>query len=546
MGLCGQGPTAGAPERRRGGNISPDGLDRYGWTLAVVLADGRDVAAGAKEWCRLQESNPRPPDYKSKYVGGRRGKHQEIYKLKWRISGIYLGSMGKQANTTGNPKVSPMLAQKPERGPAMTAPKSLLKGFARTVANAKPDPSKRVHLFDPDTRGLCLRITPKGKKTFTIVARDPSGKQVWREVGDAGQMTLEEVREKAREGVERLKRGEDPFPVLELPAPPESFETVMKTFLQRHVKKRGLRTAGEIERALNTNVLPEWKNREFRSIRRSDVAKLLDEIEDDRGPVMADRTLAYLSKLFNWYVARDDEFSSPIVRGMARTKPRERARKRILDDNEIRLIWPLLEGSYGAMVKVSLLTAQRRAKVAAMRWDELAEDGTWTIPSDDREKSNAEVLKLPDDTLDIIRSIKRVKGNPYIFAGRGDVHLAGFSELKASLDARILEALKKQAKGENPKKVKPLERWTLHDLRRTAKSLMARAGVRPDISERVLGHVIPGVEGVYDRYAYAEEKTEALEKLAKLVGRILDPPAENVVELRGKKVQQWVVPQGVV
>jgi integrase len=419
----------------------------------------------------------------------------------------------------------------------MPAPKSLLKGFARTVANAKPDPKKRVHLFDPDTRGLCLRITPKGKKTFTIVARDPSGKQVWREVGDAGQMPLEEAREKAREGVERLKRGEEPFPVLERPAPPESFEAVMKMFLQRHVKKRGLRTAGEIERALNTNVLPEWKHREFRSIRRSDVAKLLDEIEDERGPVMADRTLAYLSKLFNWHATREDDFSSPIVRGMARTNPRELARKRILSDDEIRLIWPLLEGTFGTMLKVSLLTGQRRAKVAAMRWSELAKNGTWSIPSEKREKSNAKTLRLPDYTLNIIRSVERVKGNPHVFAGRGESHIAGFSDMKDRLDARILKAQKKQAKtrGENARKVKPLEGWTIHDLRRTARSLMSRAGVRPDISERVLGHVIPGVEGTYDRHEYEEEKADALKRLANLVVCIVDPPTDNVVALQGAK-----------
>jgi integrase len=79
---------------------------------------------------------------------------------------------------------------------------------------------------------------------------------------------------------------------------------------------------------------------------------------------------------------------------------------------------------------------------------------------------------------------------------------------------------------------KPLPNWTLHDLRRTAKTLMARAGVRPDISERVLGHAIGGVETVYDRHSYENEKREALEKLAAMVERILNPPGESVVPLR--------------
>jgi integrase len=74
--------------------------------------------------------------------------------------------------------------------------------------------------------------------------------------------------------------------------------------------------------------------------------------------------------------------------------------------------------------------------------------------------------------------------------------------------------------------------WVLHDLRRTARSLLSRAGVRPDISERVLGHAIPGVEGVYDRHSYSDEKADALNRLAALVESIIDPPVGNVVAMR--------------
>ena len=72
--------------------------------------------------------------------------------------------------------------------------------------------------------------------------------------------------------------------------------------------------------------------------------------------------------------------------------------------------------------------------------------------------------------------------------------------------------------------------WVIHDLRRTARSLMARAGVRPDVAERVMGHAIQGVEGVYDRHHYREEKATALRKLASLIERIVNP-VENVVAL---------------
>jgi integrase len=76
-----------------------------------------------------------------------------------------------------------------------------------------------------------------------------------------------------------------------------------------------------------------------------------------------------------------------------------------------------------------------------------------------------------------------------------------------------------------------LPNWTLHDLRRTARTLMARAKVRPDVAERVVGHVIRGVEGVYDRYTYEEDKRAALEALSRLIASILNPAMDNVVEL---------------
>lgn len=400
----------------------------------------------------------------------------------------------------------------------MPAPKPLLKGFARTVATVKPGRKRKI-IFDKDTRGLCVRVTPRGRKTYTIVARNPAGKQVWKEVGDAESLSTEEARELGREGVKRIKAGEEPFPTIELPAPPESFGAVAENFIKRHVHKRDreLRSAFEVERIFNKYLLPEWKNRPFVRISRSDVSKLLDQVEDNNGPVMADRALATLSKMFNWYAARSDDYFSPIVRGMRRTRPKERARKRILSDDEIRLIWPVLDdmGRPGALVKLLLLTGQRRAKVATMRWQDIDENGTWTLPAEPREKNNPGRLPLPEAVLSIIHAQTPVEGNPYVFAGRGSGCMAGFSPLKRKID----EALQ-------------VEPWVFHDLRRTAKSLMGRAGVRPDISERVLGHVIKGVEGVYDQHDYDDEKGDALKKLAACVDSILNPAPENVVPMR--------------
>jgi integrase len=111
---------------------------------------------------------------------------------------------------------------------------------------------------------------------------------------------------------------------------------------------------------------------------------MLDEIEDANGPVAADRTLAYVRKAFNWYATRDDQFNVPVVRGMARIKPKERARTRVLSDDEIRAIWPELAkaGTFGALAKTLLLAAQRRDEVAHMSRKEIGSDGIWTIPAE--------------------------------------------------------------------------------------------------------------------------------------------------------------------
>ena len=121
---------------------------------------------------------------------------------------------------------------------------------------------------------------------------------------------------------------------------------------------------------------------------------------------------------------------------------------------------------------------------------------------------------LPETAVHIIKAQPRFADNPYILAGRGSGHINGFSKAKAAFDAKL--------------KIAP---WTIHDLRRTARSLMSRAGVDFYIAERALGHVIGGVAGTYDRHTYEQQKGDALRKLAGLIMTIINP-VENVVSLR--------------
>ena len=295
----------------------------------------------------------------------------------------------------------------------------------------------------------------------------------------------------------------------------ETFGGVADAWVKRHVIANGLRSHNEIGRLLANHVLPAWGDRDFLSIRRSDVAVLLDHEQDHHSARQADAVLTLVRSIMNWFATRHDDYVPPIVRGMRRQDPRAQARARIFEDDELRAIWNAAEdgGTFGGIVRMCLLTAQRRTKVAAMKWADVSLDGEWTIPKAPREKDTAGSLLLPQAAMEIIQVQPRL--NAYVFAGRGEGRFNGFGKAKSTFDAKLPE----------------MPPWVLHDLRRTARSLMSRVGVRPEIAERVMGHAIAGVEGVYDRHSYRDEKADALKRLAALVERIVNLPAANVVRL---------------
>ena len=326
-------------------------------------------------------------------------------------------------------------------------------------------------------------------------------------------MSIGESRDRAREIIKRIHAG---LPAFE--ATGETFAAVAANFLKRHVARTGLRSRPEIERLLASLVLPAWRDREFVSIGRSDVTALIDKIEDHNGARQADYVLAITRKIANWYAARHDSYVPPFVKGMARRTAKERERTRILNDDELRAVWKAAEanGTYGAIIRLALLTAQRRAKLVGMKWTHVTAHGMWIIHTEVREKGNAERLALPDMALAIIRKQPPLGDNPYVFAGRGPGPFNSFSQAKAQFDAKL-----------SP----DMAPWTIHDLRRTARSLMARAGVPSEHAEKVMGHAVAGVEAVYDRHGYDEEKTAALRKLAALIDGVVNE-RDNVLPLQ--------------
>jgi integrase len=283
-----------------------------------------------------------------------------------------------------------------------------------------------------------------------------------------------------------------------------------------------LRSARQRLQMMERLVYPALGKHSIANLKRSDLVRRLDAIAEENGPVMADRVLATMRRIMNWHASRSDDFRSPIVRGMARTTGNERKRARILTDDELRAVWKAAgaaAGPFGQFVKFLLLTGARRNEAAGLLLKELetptADTTEWVLPAARNKVKMDLVRPLSSAARAIVDQLPRIGKRGYIFTTSGRAPIGGFSKFKADFD---------EAAG--------VEDWTLHDLRRTARSLMSRAGVPSDHAEICLGHVLTGIRGTYDRYEYYIEKKRAFEALAAQIDRILNPQS-NVIPLRG-------------
>ena len=379
-------------------------------------------------------------------------------------------------------------------------------------ATAEPG-AERTVFWDESLPGFGLMVTKSGHRSFVYQYRAAGGRS--RRMTFAFEVGLEKARKEAKKALGGVASGRDPLQERRKAA--AEAENTMKSICEEYLRRDGkkLRIRDRIEATLRRLVYPRLGARQIDTITRSEIVRLLDKIEDERGPVMADQVLAYVRKIMNWHAARTDDFRSPIVRDMARTKPRELARERILNDDELRAVWKAAEvfhGPFGYMVRFILLTATRRNEAAHMADTELS-NGDWIIPGARYKNKLDHVIPLSQAARDLLAQIPRIEGVKYIFT-TGSTAVGGFSKFKEDFDKEC-----------------GVSGWTIHDLRRTARSLMSRAGVDADVAERCLGHVIQGVRGIYDRHAYLAEKKRAFEMLAAQIDRILNPQ-DNVIPMR--------------
>ena len=380
-----------------------------------------------------------------------------------------------------------------------------------------PVKAKRQTIPDPELRGHYIRITPNGAKSFWAVARDAAHKQIWRKVGDASDMKIGEAREQAMRMISGI-RGT----VLLDSREAVSFEGVARSWYERIVVKNNYRSEYMTRLYLFKVIVPAFAGMNFVDVRRRHVTALLDKVEDERGARTADAVLSTISTICKWYAHRDENYETPIISGMRRQK--KQGRERVLRDHELATLWKE-DGLFGNFTKLALLTAQRKEKLSDMRWTDIV-DGVWHIRADEREKGTGEALPLPPMALDVLDAQRQVieVDNPYVFRPAVGGGVRGkLGRAKAKFEARV-----------------PMPQWTLHDLRRTARSLMAAADVPDLVAELVLGHKQQGVAGIYNRHGYLDEKGDALTRLAARIRDIVEPAPDNVQKLMSVRPRRTV------
>jgi integrase len=401
----------------------------------------------------------------------------------------------------------------------------LTAGFIATAAVPSNGKDRAIY-WDDKRPGFGLMVTAKGKRSFVFQYRNVSGDS--RRASLSGTTKLPDAHKWADILQGDIAKGVDPVEKKKSDRAAQSKKGRFRTIAEDYVKREASKVRSMDQRVaiLERLVYPAIGDKVAVKLKRSDIVALLDDIEDNHGATMADGALMVVRRICNWHAARDDDFRSPIVRGMGRSNAE--GRKRTLSDDEIRAIWAttgeIIANAeaerlglfmYAHLLRCLLLTAVRLNEGARM--DSAERPGSdWLIPAARMKNKRDFLIPLSAAALSVLEAVPVIgrRNSGPIFTTNGTKPIAAFGQFKKAFDKRC-----------------GVTGWTNHDLRRTARSLMSRGGVDPDHAERALSHTIGGIRGTYDRYEFYVEKKRAFEVLATQIALILDPQS-NVFPLR--------------
>jgi integrase len=413
----------------------------------------------------------------------------------------------------------------------------------RLLASLKVEEGRKDRLvFDAVCPGLGVRVTAKGTRTFVAQWTDPATKRKVREpLGLWGNLTIEQAREAVRVRLGAVAKGVNPKAERarqraeaerERAEAALTFDALVEEWAALHLAQRRERYRTEAIRAIR-HAFPDLLKRPAARITKADAVNALDKIVKTGKPTMAGRTLAYARAAFAWAQKRgkvpgNPFHGLPIVAGTT-------TRDRVLSDGELSELWAAagtLGYPFGPFFKLAMLTMQRRAEVAGMRWSEIADDfSRWTLAGSRMKNGRSHDVHLSEAARTILREIPRVNGGDFVLSTTGRTPISGLSKAKIALDAAITEARAKTA-AEAKRNPQPLAGWRLHDLRRTGVTTLARLGFDSIVVDKLLAHQpakLLGVAGVYQRHSFSRERAVALDAWA---AHITKTAIENVVPLR--------------
>lgn len=406
---------------------------------------------------------------------------------------------------------------------------------ASAVERLKPPERGQVEHFDAGYPGLAFRISYGGGRSWVYFYR-VHGRQRRLTLGSYPALSLSEAREAWRAARFAVERGEDPAAAKAETKrrEPDTVRSVGEQFITKYAKPRN-RTADEVARMFALHLYPDLGHRRIENVTRRDILDLLDTIEAKSSGARANRVLANIRRLFSWAVERGIIDASPMAN--VKAPGQERPRDRVLTEDELcafLLACERMSEPFGPLFRLLLLTGQRRDEVAALPWSELDLAGAvWHLPGERTKNKHATDVPLAEQAVTIFETIAR--RSPLVFPAQfsrdghtGPRPVSGFGRAKARLDVLMLEELRKV----DPEAALP--GWTLHDLRRTAASGMARLGVAVHVVEALLNHrsgTISGVAAVYNRHDYADEKRAAVQAWANYLDSLMAEQRADVGQI---------------
>ena len=378
--------------------------------------------------------------------------------------------------------------------------------------------------------------------------------------------TPKTARDRAAELLEQVRRQIDPFDAAKAAIEADraaklkradqavvaerlGFSTFADRFVQNYGKVEQVRSWRETEGIIKRDLKPAFGDKPLTDITDSDIVELLDELRE-RGPSPALKAYKTLRLIFGYACDKERRHLPPAQSPMLGIKPPARMgkRERVLTDEELRLVWTAageLGWPFGPLVRLLILTGQRRDEVAGMAWPEIdLAKAQWLLPASRSKNKLPNLVHLAAPALTAIKDLPVIKSDAkLLFTSTGETAVSGFSKVKARLDATMLAIMQKEARevGATDEDVGALkvEPWTLHDLRRTLATGCQRLGFKTEIVEAVINHVSgtkAGIVGVYQTYRFEPEKRAALDAWGRHVTAIVKGEQAKVVSIASRKV----------